>query len=78
MQMNNKHGLLIAALFMLITIGGICVMSVGRAAEDGYTFQIFDFSFGRSAVLQNTIELSTEDYQENNEVIVVGGRVQRN
>lgn len=117
MQMNNKLGLLIAALVMVITIGVICVMSVGRAAEDGYTFQIFDFSFGRSAALQNTIELSTEEvsslqleytskniriypaagetitireylysdrpeaqakvtYQENNEVIVVGGRVQ--
>lgn len=117
MQMNNKPGLLIAALFMVIMIGVICVMSVGRAAEYGYTFQIFDFSFGRSAVLQNTIELSTEEvsslqleyssknirvyptsgenitireylysnrpeaqakvtYQENNEVIVVGGRVQ--
>ncbi len=61
MQMNNKPGLLIAALFMVIMIGVICVMSVGRAAEYGYTFQIFDFSFGRSPVLQNTIELSTEE-----------------
>ncbi len=119
MQMNNKLGLLIATLFMVITIGVICVMSVGRATENGYAFQIFDFdfSFGKSAVLQNTIELSTEEvsslqleyssknvkiypasgetitireylysnrpeaqakvtYQEDNEVIVVGGRVQ--
>ena len=57
MQMKDKLGLLIATLVMMVVIGVICVMSVGRATEDGYTFQIFDFSFGGSAALRNTIEL---------------------
>lgn len=61
MRMKNKLGLLIAALVMMIMIGVICVMSVDRAAEDGYVFQIFDFAFGKSASLQNTIELSVEE-----------------
>lgn len=61
MQMKDKPGLIIAALAMMILIGVICVMSVGRSKEDGYTFQVFDISFGGSAKLQNTIELSTAE-----------------
>ena len=33
-------------------------MCVERAVNDGSAFQIFDFSFGKSAALRNTIELS--------------------
>lgn len=61
MQMKNKSGLLIAAFAIVIMIGVICVMSVKRATERGYAFQIFDFFYGRSAELRNTIELSAAE-----------------
>lgn len=57
MLMKNKFALLIAALVMLLMIGVICVMSIERAAENGYASQTFDVSFGKNAVLRNTIEL---------------------
>lgn len=59
--MKNKPVLFLAALAMLAVIGGICIMSVWNAGEGGYTFRIFDFSFGRNAQLRNTIELSTAE-----------------
>lgn len=59
--MKNKPGLWIAALVMAVMIGGICVMSVGRAAENGYASWSFDFAFAKSASLKNTIELSAQE-----------------
>lgn len=61
MEMKNKPGLWIAALVMAVMIGGICVMSVGRAAENGYASWSFDFAFAKSASLKNTIELSAQE-----------------
>ncbi len=59
--MKNKAGIIIAAFAMLVMIGVICVLSAGRAAMDGYNYQIFGFSFGGKAELRNTIELSTSE-----------------
>lgn len=59
--MKNKPGLWIAALVMAVMIGGICVMSVGRAAENGYASWSLDFAFAKSASLKNTIELSAQE-----------------
>lgn len=60
-QMKNKRGMLLAVFAMLVMIGVICILSVGKAAEEGYTVQFFDFSFGGKAVLRNTIELSPSE-----------------
>lgn len=58
--MKNKSGLLIAAFAMLAGIALICILSAKNAEEDGYSSQLFSFSFGQ-AKLRNTIELSPEE-----------------
>ena len=58
--MKNKVALLIAALIMLLMIGGICVMSVD-AAGGRVSMGEIDFTFGGNADLRNTIELSLSE-----------------
>lgn len=59
--MKNKSGLWIAAFVMLALVGGISILSAKKAAEEGYTYCIFDVSFGKKAALRNTIELSASE-----------------
>ena len=60
-QMKNKFGIMIAAFAIFVMIGVICILSAAKAVQEGYTYQIFDFSFGKKAELRNTIELSTSE-----------------
>ncbi len=59
--MKNKFGIMIAAFTFFVMIGVICILSAAKAVQEGYTYQIFDFSFGKKAELRNTIELSTSE-----------------
>ncbi len=61
MNMKNKGALTVAVLAVLAAVLMICVLSVKKVSGGGYGAAMFDFSFGGSAALRNTIELPLSD-----------------
>lgn len=59
-MMEKKTAKKLAAAAMLLALGGICIMSIKKASQDGRPWGSVEISLGGRAELQNTIELPLE------------------